>query len=481
MAVRFSSFLGPLLLVLLASACGATSAATPPPDTGAGSDAGIDGAIDEPAPDGGHDALLDVRFEHQIVMRATPVSPSTTLLLLERPLAIRTEWGLPQREVRWVDASGGTTHAFAAPAGHELVDMALHPSGEVSVLLATPDGYVLVRLDSEGVLLGRTLVGDDAIASDPPKLEPWESTGPIERVTHDAARIAALGEDVVLGGRTGRHSVVAYRASFRASSYEIVWRTLVEPGLEILPIGLTGGTYDTFGQLEGQHSVRIGVDAKSRVYLAVRHPEGYGLDFAALHEKVFGEALATDADGMDLFVTRLDANGTRLGTSVVGTPELDEIFGFRVFDDDAYVVGRKEYPDEQGYGWDALVGRVDGATGEVSVREFDVDRGDVLFDVAKAEDGGLVVVGASGYWQNPHGASISEECHTFMRWLGPDGRDVTLPLPDGPRHSEARGIVSLPDGRFLVTGMVDGPGTHSADADPSLLRANGFLVERRLR
>ncbi|AKU96104.1 hypothetical protein AKJ09_02768 [Labilithrix luteola] len=68
-----------------------------------------------------------------------------------------------------------------------------------------------------------------------------------------------------------------------------------------------------------------------------------------------------------------------------------------------------------------------------------------------------------------------------MRWLRADGTDVTVPLPDGPRHSEARGVVNLPDGRFLVTGMLDGPGTHSADGDPSLLRANGFLVERVLK
>jgi hypothetical protein len=30
---------------------------------------------------------------------------------------------------------------------------------------------------------------------------------------------------------------------------------------------------------------------------------------------------------------------------------------------------------------------------------------------------------------------------------------------------------------LLVGGMRNGPGTHSGDADPSLVRAEGFLVE----
>jgi hypothetical protein len=58
-----------------------------------------------------------------------------------------------------------------------------------------------------------------------------------------------------------------------------------------------------------------------------------------------------------------------------------------------------------------------------------------------------------------------------------DGTVVTVPLPSGPRHNEAHFIQLLPSGRLLVGGMLDGPGTHSADGDVSLLTANGFLTE----
>ena len=79
--------------------------------------------------------------------------------------------------------------------------------------------------------------------------------------------------------------------------------------------------------------------------------------------------------------------------------------------------------------------------------------------------------------QNPHGASISEASAAFARRVRSDGSVVAVPLPSGPRHNEARFIVPLPSGRLLVGGMLDGPGTHSADGDVSLLTAKGFLTE----
>jgi hypothetical protein len=38
-------------------------------------------------------------------------------------------------------------------------------------------------------------------------------------------------------------------------------------------------------------------------------------------------------------------------------------------------------------------------------------------------------------------------------------------------------VVELGAGRVLVGGMLDGPGTHSGDSDPTLVRARGFLTE----
>jgi len=76
-----------------------------------------------------------------------------------------------------------------------------------------------------------------------------------------------------------------------------------------------------------------------------------------------------------------------------------------------------------------------------------------------------MVVDATGDAQNPSGASITAASAPFARWLRADGSVVAMPLPTGPRHNEARFIEGTSHGRLLVGGMLDGPGTHSADGD----------------
>lgn len=122
-------------------------------------------------------------------------------------------------------------------------------------------------------------------------------------------------------------------------------------------------------------------------------------------------------------------------------------------------------------GFDALVARVD-RSGAVELQRFDVELGDLAFDAAVTARG-LLVVGTRGYAQNPHGASISERASTFASLRGEPS--ALLALPDGPRHSQARVVLPLDGRRVIVGGMLDGPGTHSADADRAPLRARGFL------
>lgn len=123
-----------------------------------------------------------------------------------------------------------------------------------------------------------------------------------------------------------------------------------------------------------------------------------------------------------------------------------------------------------------MVARVDGQSGAVTTQEIDIDRGDVAFDVAVDSTGALVLVGGSGYTQNPHGASISEETNAFARVVRGQAIEAIASVPNGPRNSHVRTIAPLGGDRFVVGGMLDGPGTHSADGDRSLLRARGFLV-----
>ncbi|WP_284617973.1 hypothetical protein [Aquabacterium humicola] len=59
---------------------------------------------------------------------------------------------------------------------------------------------------------------------------------------------------------------------------------------------------------------------------------------------------------------------------------------------------------------------------------------------------------------------------------GPATRATALA---GPRHNQLRSIAPW-QGRWLVGGFENGPGTHSADADVAKLTAEGYLRDRSL-
>jgi hypothetical protein len=160
---------------------------------------------------------------------------------------------------------------------------------------------------------------------------------------------------------------------------------------------------------------------------------------------------------------------------VVGTPLIDELYGMRADGDSAFVVGRTEHWNDSGTGFDAIVASVGGDSGATAVVEVDVVRSDIAFDAIASGAGEPLVAGASDYSQNPHGASVSEDSAGFLA----RGAE-RFALARGARHNEARTLFSLGADRLLVGGMRNGPGTHSGDADSSLVHAEGFLVEIEL-
>lgn len=421
----------------------------------------------------------DLRLSGGFVREVALLSQGALLLMLEAPLHAREQAGHPRRELVWIDTHGQVIRRFTPPAGRELLDSAVHASGAITVLVASDQGYALQRLSAEGKVRAELAIVDGEIAHDPPALPAGSASQPIGDVTHDTGRIAAIHEDVIVAARSDRGSVLAYRYAFAVGDTALVrkYRALIEPAVPITPTALLSGTYDTFGQLEQPYTVQLAVAPDGLAYVGVRYPEPADDTALTLHAQLFGEQLIGDTYLTDLLVTRVAADGTRLGTSVVSTPVPDELYGLRAFAGAAYVLGRSEHESDQGSGHQALLARVEADTGAVDVRELDVDRGDVAFDVLELTAGELLLVGASGYWQNPRGASISEECASFARVLHPDGSSTALALPSGPRHSEARTLLALEPGRVALAGMLDGPGTHSADADRALLSARGFLVE----
>jgi hypothetical protein len=293
--------------------------------------------------------------------------------------------------------------------------------------------------------------------------------------TRDAARAAAIGEDLAVALRTGRNAVVAYRFSRSAAGYARAWRTLVEPGLSLFPESITSGTYDVFHALENHWHVLLDADADGSVAIAVASKPGLAPVFAA-HAAYFGEPVGASIGAL---VTRLAPDGRRLGSTVVDTVRPSELQGLRFAAGDVIAMGRV-FTERRadGGGWDGFLARIDRASGALAAyRVVDVDRGEALFDAAPLSQSRLLVAGAAGYTQNPDGASIPDAMAPLLAILEADGTLLQrIALAPGARQQQARAIVAL-GSRRLVAGMTNGPGTHSGDGDRAAIVADGFLRE----
>jgi hypothetical protein len=194
------------------------------------------------------------------------------------------------------------------------------------------------------------------------------------------------------------------------------------------------------------------------------------------HSEYFGEPIAASKG---VLLTRVAAaDGRRLGSTAIDTHDLAELHGVRAMPRGFILVGRvlsEVRPD--GSGWNAFTAFVghDGTPGPYSV--VDVDRGDVLFDLAALPSGRYLALGTTGYTQNPSGASISEAAQPLLVLLNTDGSVAqNLGYTGGHRHNQLTTIAPL-KGRWLLGGMINGPGTHSGDADRGLIVSDGFLRE----
>jgi hypothetical protein len=183
-----------------------------------------------------------------------------------------------------------------------------------------------------------------------------------------------------------------------------------------------------------------------------------------------------------VLVTRLAPDGQRRGTTPIDTVENSEVHGLRLHGDDVAVVGRVfSRRLDDGSGWDAYAAHIDSVTGALkSYRTLDVDRGEILFDVAPLAGGNFLVAGAAGYVQNPDGASISEPTTPLLAVVQPDGTlKERIDVVAGARQNQVRSLTAR-GGNWLVGGLTNGPGTHSGDADPAQITADGFLREMTL-
>lgn len=400
------------------------------------------------------------------------------IVLLEERLTSIFEDG-PQRTLAILQSDGRIAHTYVPPAGWSAVDFALHPSGELSVILTTAREVRIVRLDASG-----------SIRSDQPFVDPEATTDPFfnyaggikddgalqPALMHDAARLAPIGESLAVVLRTGRNAIVAYRLDPDASgAYQLVWRTLVEPGSSILFLGITSGSFDVFGQLQNHISIFVDVDTNGTLAIGVVDAPMLNFSFRA-HAEYFNEPIAAS---VGLLLTRVaSADGHRLGSTAIDTGERAELHGLRAVPQGFMLLGRVlSEVRADGTGWDAFTALIgaDGTPGSYNV--VDVDRGDVLFDVAALPSGRYLALGTTGYVQNPTGESISEAAQPLLALLNSDGSLAqNLGYAGGARHNQLTTVAPL-NGRWLIGGMINGPGTHSGDTQRDLIVADGFLRE----
>lgn len=441
-----------LALAILAASCGGGGgpATVPPP---------------QPAP-------IAVAISGRAVVKSQ--GDDTGFTLLEEKALPLAQPG-PDRRVALLDANGAEVGSYTAPADWALIDATRHPSGDTTAILAAAHSVELVRLDRGGRVTGETALVDADAPNDPyfDGGGVHDDDSLVPHYTRDASRVAALGEDVAVVLRTGRNAVVAYRFVHSAGGYARAWRTLVEPGLSLFPESITSGTFDVFHALEDHWHVLLDADAQGGLAVGVASKPGLAPVFAA-HAAYFGEPIAASVGAL---VTRLAPDGRRIGATAIDTGRPSELHGLRVSQDEVVATGRV-FTEQRadGTGWDGYLARVDRTSGALAAyRVVDVDRGDAIFDAVPLAQSRLLVAGAAGYTQNPGGASVSEPMTPLLAILDVDGTlRSRVALAPGARQNQVRSIVVL-GARTLVAGMVNGPGTHSGDADPAAITADGFL------
>lgn len=385
-----------------------------------------------------------------------------------------------ERTLRALDGAGKALYTWTPPAGWTLVDMALHPSGQASVVLSDGARLRLARIDGAGKTLANWELADPQVALDrfygqPNSVRDRNALAPWK--TRDAARLAPAGEGLGLLIRAGGNNVVAYRIDYQAGAFQQRWRTLVEPGVHLDPQRPLSGSFDPFEGVENHWKVFLDVDAAGRFAVGVlATPRS---DVAEAHAAYFGEALPAGFTH-GVLLTTLDPNGRRLRTQAIDARNKAELHAVTWSGDTVLLGGRvrTSRPDDSA-GWDGWFARAE-ASGQraADYRVIDVDRGDAVLGLLPLDDGGVLLAGATGYTQNPNGESVSETSAPLLLRMAPASGALTrLAVPAGPRGNQVRALAAFGAG-WLIANTENLPGTHTHDADERLISADAVVRER---
>jgi len=430
-------------------------------------------------------------------------------------------FGLPWRSrfrLAAYDQQGAAAWTFAAPPDDVVSDVAVHPSGDVTVAVLhyplAKLSYDLVRLDRAGVVLGTTTMSEpqttpatDFGAADPHPLFRMKSdfadatVGGWVRLLPDGEGLVATFLSYVDALDTDPLStrlVIGLEAfDWQATRYGERWARVVEGPHAAQP---AAWTYDELRQLEQAIRPFLTRDESTgdilvgRAWNNLRCKANVAVfgEFT-MNDCVFGSVSPIENQWLPLAVTRFSATGARLGTKILA-PDADaaEQVAFALVARDGklatagFVVRKnaddtfRTYPDPSGYvDYDGYVAIYDSDGHPLVHHDFNMGRGDVLAALRWLPDD-IVAVGSSGWdrWQG--GNSISRGADPLLAWMSPDGTRAAsrvIPLSNGTRHFNLFDV-AVTDRSIVAHGFSDAPMTHSADGGNNAARTFGPLRVR---
>jgi len=461
-------------------------------DAGAGgalggdADAGAGGSLDGEAGAGGEQDSPILRVANWSI-RKQIVTPTNEHAVLEETLQSFFEAAAAPSRLRVLTAKGVQRAIWTPPAGNYISDFARHPQGEFSAVLIADDHSVsVVRLASDLKQLALARIDDPEVAHDPHASEAGVTELLSSGLALDPARIAAFGDAALVTVVSNVNAVISYRIRFAAAGFAAPARTLIEPPAGLTPFLPIGGSFDTFGALGGWFRCPLDIDEDGNAYVAVWAAPAR----IRAHVDVFHDGLASGpiepgfpfTGDSDLLLTKLDPDGNRQWTRVVGSIHEDEPYALRAREGLVAVVGRaRRFVGNDNTVWDALVSvsRVNGDL--IGTRTFALNDSSILLAVDRVPGSGWLLGGSDGWAQNPEGLSVFQYgAKLLLRLDSVDSLDApaaTLfryPLESGPRHNEVRSVFAA-DNRFWFAGHEDGPIMHTGDSDRTQIHATGVL------
>jgi hypothetical protein len=428
-------------------------------------------------------------------------------------------FGLPWRSRFRLAAYEGAALAwsFAAPPDDVVSDVAVHPSGDVTVAVLhfAPDrmAYDLVRLDRTGAVLSTTTMSEpqtmpatDFGATDPrPMFRMKSDLG--DPTNGNWVRLLPDGEGLVVtflsyvdapatDPLSGRFALGLEALGWLASpaGYVERWARVVEGPHAAQP---AAWAYDELRRDEQAIRPVLARDDSSGDILVGRawnntRCKANVTVFAefTMTDCIFGSVSPIENEWLPLAVTRFSAIGARVGTTILA-PDADAAeqvtFALAARDGKLAAAGfvvranadgsQRTYPDPSGYvDYDGAIWIYDASGHALAHHDFNMGRGDVLAALRWLPDD-IVAVGSSGWdrWQG--GNSISRGADPLVVWMSPDGARTAarvFPMTDGSRHFNLFDV-TVAGGAVVAHGFSDAPMTHSGDGGNTAARTFGPL------